>query len=108
MIDGPYMFLISERQSIYLKHILNGTVTIPSKEKMLESYNSDIQTCREGNMRYLYQIYDPTPSSLGFKLWDEMQAQIPEGTYKGKPENFIKKQFGVLYQLLGNLMKGDF
>lgn len=44
-VDGPFMFLLAERNSIFFKHVLNGTVTLPSKEKMLESYNLDLQTC---------------------------------------------------------------
>lgn len=39
LADGPFQFFMSEKCAIVLKHVFNGDVKLPDKEKMNESLN---------------------------------------------------------------------
>ncbi len=91
--DGPFQFVLAERVVQLLHHIIKGTASLPSKEKMLESYNGEVAACREGNKRYLYH-YSP---DQGFRTLNELYSLLPKDTLKNPQENpFTGKFWNVL------------
>lgn len=36
--DGPFQFFLSEKNPMVLKHVITGATSLPSKEKMMESF----------------------------------------------------------------------
>ena len=88
-----------------LKHIIKGASSLPSAEKMRESFETEMASCREGRKRYLYHYYYPPH---GFRTYDELYGLMPEGAVKEKAEKFMSKYFAVLGQMIELFFKGDF